>query len=290
MIESLSSVTIVNVEKIPLSFCYSGGIALNLNFIECPLSCNICPWEANLSRKSAEILNARPLSIIEVINKYSPDIVMFHGGEPYTVKGAIQLLKEVHNSYNGFIGVKVNILHAINSMAHLKEFLPYINLLLVEFVDTNFCEISQQSADDINSFLHSILSVHKYVEVVAITTSKSCSESLTNAIGKLIDLFRVSLVPLNWIFMESISSNLKLNTLDKFRKLGVIAQAPLENSAEVASTFCKLCKNPIIVRQGGQLIKLSIDRNGICRYCGYRYENFKYAKRIVKNPIEIQVL
>jgi organic radical activating enzyme len=290
MVYSLSSVTLTNAEKVPLSFCCSGGIALNLNFVECPLSCNACPWEANLSQRSAELLNVRHAEIVEIIDRYSPDIVMLHGGEPYTVKGVDKLLEEIRGSYKGFIGIKANIFHAISAKERFNELLHYSDLVLAEFVDVHFCQINQQVVNDVNYFLHSIFSQHKGIEVIAVATTRSCTENLINVIIILKEFFKNSSTPLNWIFLEATSLNYKLGILDRFRELGIIAQAPLEDSVEIASTFCKACRNPIILRQGGQLIRLSMDRNGVCKYCGYRYENFKYAKRIVRNPIEIQIL
>jgi hypothetical protein len=285
----LSSITLVNVERVPLSLCCSGGTALNLNFIECPFQCDVCPWEANLSRRSAELINARVSDIIELIHKYHPDVVMLHGGEHYASKEVIQILKEVRNNYSGIIGIKANISRIIYMERHFKELLQYIDLILIEFVDTTLRQDIYKDMQSILDFLQAI-ATRKYVEIVAIATSINGVESLTNTITTLKDLLTSFLIPVNWIFLKPISLSHKLNTLNKIRNFNIITQAPFESSIEIASTLCISCKNPIIVRQGGHLIKLSINYDGTCKYCGRKYKGFKYPKKLIRIPLEIQVL
>jgi len=287
----LSSVTLVNIEKIPMSFCCSGGIVLSLNFIECPLSCKVCPWEANISRRAADVLKIGARTILETVERFSPDIVMFHGGEPYTDEDTVQLMKEINNNSSSYVGIKANIVYATSNLHLLERCLHFIDVLLIEFVDELFCKAVQSNTlEKMFETINTLLSAGKYYEIVVVFTEENCGNKLLEVLTTFGKLLKEFLTPINYVFADEVSLSFKLKAVDVFRSQGIAVQAPLEASTEIASTMCISCKNPVIVRQSGTLVKLGITGEGTCKYCGYRYWNFRPAKKVIKNPISIQLL
>jgi organic radical activating enzyme len=288
---ALSSITLQNVEKVPLAFCAPGGLAISLNFIECPLQCEECPWEAHLSRKSAVTLNIDHAQILNFIHKFSPDVVILHGGEPYIQRNVKKLIETLRKHFHSCIGIKANIPFVFSSLNNFNEVLQHIDLILFEVTDriVEHYLIKENDLKIVRSFLEKLRDYGKQIEFVAVIKKENSINSMVEFVSSLSETLRRFLIPFNIIFSENISFDKKINVVDSIRKLSVIVQAPLEPSTELASTFCVSCRNPIIVRQGGVLIKSAVDQ-GKCKYCGFRYTNMRPAKRIMKRPIELQLM
>ena len=285
-LSSVASVSLVNIEKIPLSFCCSGGIAIVINFIECPLSCAACPWEANLDAKSSQLLNISSYNIVELVDKYNPDLVMLHGGEPYKKSGVEELVKELNNLHKLHIGMKINGILLEHEKTHVNQIIRYVDVVLIEFIDHHSNSVDYEK---LSSFLSSLIQEEKHIEIVFIMTSN----------GQSIDMFTKSIenllisqkIPLNILFVSNdFSVNEKLNIIDRYRKKGIVVQAPLESVVEIASTFCVSCRNPIIVRQGSYMLRLNIKSDKTCKYCGYKYNVFKFPKKVTRMPLTMQIM
>jgi organic radical activating enzyme len=288
---ALSSITLQNVEKVPLAFCAPGGLAISLIFIECPLQCEECPWEAHLSRRSAVTLNIDHAQILDLIHRFSPDIVMLHGGEPYNQRNVKKLIETLRKHIHSCIGIKANIPFVFSSLDNFNEILQHIDLILFEVTDkiAEHYLIKENDLKVVRSFLEKLYDYGKQIEFVAVIKNENSIDPIIRFVSSLSETLTRFLIPFNIIFSENISFDKKINIVDSIRKLNVIVQAPLEPSTELASTFCVSCKNPIIVRQGGFLIRGAVDQ-GKCKYCGFRYTNIRPAKRIMKRPIELQLM
>ena len=288
---ALSSIILQNVEKVPLAFCAPGGLAISLNFIECPLQCEECPWEAHLSRRSAVTLNVDHAQILNFIHRFSPDVVVLHGGEPYNQRNVKKLVETLRNHFRSCIGIKANIPFVFSSLNNFNEVLQYVDLILFEVTDriVEHYLIKENDLKIVRGFLEKLHDYRKQIEFVAVIKNENSIDSMIEFVSSLSEILRRFLIPFNIIFLENISFDKKINVIDSIRKLNVIAQAPLEPSTELASTFCISCKNPIIVRQGGFLIRSALDQ-GKCKYCGFRYTNIRPAKKTMKRPIELQLM
>ncbi|MEM0026323.1 MAG: 4Fe-4S cluster-binding domain-containing protein [Ignisphaera sp.] len=285
-LSSVASISLVNVEKIPLSFCCSGGIAMAINFIECPLSCTICPWEANLDHKSSQVLNIGLHDIIELVNKYNPDLVMLHGGEPYKKSEVNELVKELNNLHTLHIGMKINGIFLKDEKIRINQISEYVDIVLIELIDYHSNIVDHE---ELSSFLSSLIREGKHIEIVFVITSNRYPINMF--ITSMKDLLITQKIPLNILFASNgFSVNEKLSIVDKYRNENIIVQAPLESVAELASTFCISCRNPIIVRQGGYMLRLNIKSDKTCKYCGYKYNVFKFPKRVASIPLTIQLM
>ncbi|MEL9939830.1 MAG: 4Fe-4S cluster-binding domain-containing protein [Ignisphaera sp.] len=283
---SVASVSLVNIEKIPLSFCCSGGIAIVINFIECPLSCAICPWEANLDAKSSQLLNISLYNIVELVNKYNPDLVMLHGGEPYKKSGVEELVKELNRLHKLHIGIKINGILLENEKTYINQIIRHVDVVLIEIIDY---QINSIDYEKLSSFLSSLVQEEKHLEIVFIMTSNE--QSIDMFAKSIENLLTSQKIPLNILFIgNDLSIDEKLNIIDRYRKKGIVAQAPLESVVEIASTFCVSCRNPIIVRQGGYMLRLNIKSDKTCKYCGYKYNVFKFPKRVTRMPLAMQIM
>jgi len=288
MLSSIASITLINVEKIPLAFCCSGGVAININFIECPLPCDYCPWEANLDSRSAQKVNVETTYLVELITKYNPDLVMLHGGEPYKKNGVTDLLKELHRLRNTSIGMKINSVLIPKEKILLQQIAQYIDVALIEVVDIHNDEINY---GELISFLNFLTENNKHVEIVYITTLRNAVDVFHKFVDALKNLLKTKTIPLNFVFANDFMElSKKLYIIDWLRKMGIIVQAPMEDVVEIASTSCISCQNPIIVRQGGHLFKLNIKSDKSCKYCGYKYNVFKFPKKIITLPLLLQLM
>jgi len=276
----IASIRITNVEKIPLALCCIGGLALVLNFIECPLNCELCPWESNISRRSARILELNYDLVDNYIKRYNPDILFFHGAEPYEKELVLEILRRAYeHKYSLLYGIKANAeyLKQTSALNKLYNIAKYINVLLIEILDWKDIINQLKNIENLiynESFLKDI-----HIELVLIMSSReTISKLLENDITKI--LKELSILPINIITTYDYS----IYELDKIaknlRKISPLTQFPMVNLIEFSSTFCPYCNMPIIVRSSGVLMKISLNSDGSCKYCN---------KKVVKNPSILKV-
>ncbi len=288
----IASIRVTNVEKIPLALCCIGGLALVLNFIECPLNCEFCPWESNINRRSARVVELSYNIINSYIQKYNPDILFFHGAEPYEKNLVLEILRRTYeHRYSLFYGVKANAeyLKQISALNKLYDIIKYINVLLIEIIDWR--DIINQ-LKNIENLIHNESSLKNiHIELVLIiSTRETISKLLENSITEILKI--LSIFPLNIIITYDYSIYELDKIAKKLRKISPLTQFPIANLIEFSSTFCPYCNMPIVVRSGGVVMKVSLNSDGSCKYCNRKVimnSSILKVKKFYKIPIDIPV-
>lgn len=276
----LSSIRLVNTGRIPLSLHSVGGLSIVLNFIECPINCDWCPWESNITSRSARLIQLDIQNIITWTNNYGADTVFLHGAEPYAYveRSAIEKIK---SGAATAIGMKINPLIAKDSNSFYT---------LLEHVDVALFEVVLNEKADLQiSSLHYMLNMpsirSKHVEVLIVAETY---RGVDNLIERVIDTTRNYGLPINIVLADSGYNPLYKIVIRK-RKEYPLIQAPIADIFEIASTPCPVCGSMLIVRRDGVVYKVNIDDWGRCSVCGSKLAVTR-AKKLVKLPLNIPLV
>lgn len=282
-LELISSVRVTSVEMIPLSYYCTGGLAVLVDFIECPIPCLSCPWGGNLNRRNARALALRLDELSYLASRYDPDLIFFHGGEPLLKGDLLGVAKRLKAELGARIGVKVNLAAFQQSLSLLSEALELFDAVLLEVV----------LAPSISAFkelraaaeLARLYGTHK--EVLLTVFDGVEGPQLEEALGTL-----PPMVPVNIVFIGSVGARGKVELVDALRKRGSLIQAPFEELMDAASSLCPSCRRPVILRTSATLVKVLLDGEGRCAFCGTRVISAlskRHPNKLIKRPLNVLV-
>ncbi len=275
MMPAPASVVLQNVDRVPLSLNYVGGIALTINFVECPSQCTECPWSANLDRRVAKILDLGVLSerIQSILHRSNPDVVVLHGADPL-LEPRVQDLISTLRRCNARLCIKIRALLAEKEDLNI---LNPLDIALLELVDEHDLEVLAHSLkllEDRTSNIEYVLLVHDF------NTANTMIHGLATR-----NLLRH---PLNIVLVKDVNILRLASIIDKVRKTYIHVYVPLAPSTDLASVQCPKCRMYVVLRRSGVVAKSRL-KGAYCDYCGTQVLR-NVAKRIVKVPIEEVVL
>ncbi|MEM0005659.1 MAG: hypothetical protein QXJ56_04355 [Ignisphaera sp.] len=274
----LSSIRLVNVERIPLSLYCIGSLAMLLNFIECPINCDRCPWESNINRRSARLLHFDVQNVIDLANRYKTDVIFLHGAEPYMyVKH--DMVRKIKDETTATVGIKVNPLIA-KDFSGFETFIDSIDVVVFEVVSSRDVDIQVSL---LSQMLCNSLIKSKHIEIVVVA---ECNRDLNGLLIEVASIVRGNNIPINVVFSSGEYSSLDVDKINRIRKEHPLVQAPVADMVELASTLCPGCRNIVVVRRSGIVYRVNVDELGRCRVCKYKLVNTK-IKKPVKLPLDI---
>lgn len=275
----LTSIRLSNTGKIPLSLYGIGGLSLILNFVECPIICDRCPWESNIDRRSARLIEFSVQNTISLARQYNVDLIFLHGAEPYTYISYDEVSR-LRDATNIPIGLKAIPSIAVDN-SNFKSLLDTIDVLLFEIV--LYKNIVRQISSLQNIIESSIVS-SKHIEIVVVT---NINGHLDESITCIVNAVEERGIPINILFSSDIYDLPNINTvISRVREKYPLIQIPVSDVFEYASTPCPRCRNTVIFRRSGIVYKANLDELGRCRVCGYKLTSTK-AKKLVKLPLDI---
>lgn len=272
----ISSVYLTNVERIPLSLCCISGVAIVVNFIQCIYGCDYCPWEANLSIRSAKVINLDLDLILAAIDRYKPDLIFLNSGDLWRYKASKDVLLTL-SQRDALIGVKA-VSCPYPEVNRIYEIIDLCDIILVEV-----CRCT-----DVQMFFNIVDKIlgRKHVEVVAIVGTNNISK-VEDIVNGLIN--RGIHLPIN-LMAYQYDDNLIYGFIDTIRRRYPLIHT-LSSSAEFSSILCPKCRLPIVVRDYTNVLKVSIDSTCRCMYCGYRVinteKNVCRARRVIRVPVNV---
>lgn len=277
----LSSIRLTNTGKIPLSLYCIGGLSIVMNFIECPINCSWCPWESNITSKSARLIPLNPQSIIGWANEYRADLIFLHGAEPYTYVDR-SIVERIESGTAAAIGVKANPLIAKDSHS-FYTIIDYVDVVVFEVVSSR--EIDAQ----VSSLLYMLdrLEIRsKHIEILAVAETH---RDLSGVIVGLISSVKNHSIPINTVLADGRYGSAHDALMAGLRREYPLIQAPTADVIEIASTLCPVCRSMVVIRRDGVAYKVNIDDRGRCRVCGYKLTDTR-TKKFVKLPVDIPLV
>jgi hypothetical protein len=280
----LSSIRLTNTGKIPLSLYSVGGLSLVLNFIECPLNCDSCPWESNIGRRSARLIEFNPQIIVKLAKQYGVDIIFLHGAEPYNYI-SYDDVKRIKDESSIAMGFKINPLIAEGNSRFISM-TNFIDVALFEIVLNSDIELQTKSLMNI---MHSSIVQFKHIEVAVVVMGGKNNLGLINTLKNVINIVKKNDIPINIVLINNMYKVFDINLINRLREEYPLIQIPTAEVFENASTICPRCKNIVIIRRGGIVYKVNIDDIGKCIFCGYKLVN-SMSKKLVKLPLDIPLV
>jgi len=280
----LSSIRLTNTGKIPLSLYCVGGLSLVLNFIECPLNCDSCPWESNISKRSARLIEFNPQVVVKLAKQYDVDIIFLHGAEPYNYI-SYDDVKRIKDESNVAIGLKINPLIAENS-SRFTSIINFIDVALFEIVLNDDIELQTTSLMNI---MHSSIAQFKHIEIAVVVVNNKNNLALINTLKNVINIIKKNDIPINIVPINNMYKVFDINLINRLREEHSLIQIPTADVFENASTICPRCKNMVIIRRDGIVYKVNINDIGKCIFCGYKLVN-SMSKKLVKLPLDIPLV
>jgi len=280
----LSSIRLTNTGKIPLSLYSIGGLSLVLNFIECPLNCGSCPWESNIGRRSARLIEFNPQIVVKLAKQYDVDIIFLHGAEPYNYI-SYDDVKRIKDESNIAIGLKINPLIAENN-SRFTSMINFIDVALFEIVLNSDIELQTTSLMHI---MHSSIVQFKHIEIAIVVMDSKDNLTLIKTLKNVINIIKKNDIPINIVLIDNTYKVFDINLISRIREEHPLIQIPTAEVFENASTICPRCKNVVIIRRGGIVYKANINDMGKCIFCGYKLAN-SMSKKLVKLPLDIPLV
>ncbi len=261
----LSSITIINVDSIPLALNFCGGVALLALYIECPIACDSCPWDANLNSKEAKVLQWS-FRVLDILRKLNPDVVVMHGAEPYESTSSLALAWNARS-----LGIKcaIKVLGRYMSRALESPLIDFIDLIIVEAIDESDLVMLRSLINEISIPYEVTVVIHNPDDFIKLETS--------------IRSFLSSQIPISVIFVQEPPLYVQIKLLDSVRRTNPLTCIPLSPSTELASIPCPGCGDYLVVRTSGITIKRRI-RNSRCEICGYPLRILQ-SKKLFTAPI-----
>ncbi|MEM1720990.1 MAG: hypothetical protein QXM82_01080 [Ignisphaera sp.] len=280
----ISVVQLMNIENIPLSLCCVSGLALVVNFIQCPVDCSKCLWESNITIRSAKTIEIGYDSINQIVNRYNPDIVFLHGGEPWRYRYTSELLLSL-NKLDILKGIKVNSIFIHHR--HKQDIIKVIELsdiVLIEVISNNI---------DIENIISLVEKIYRDKHVELVVIYDLCQYKYLEAVIKLLKDHGV-FIPINISLIDIDKAREVYRSIELLRKKYPLVQTINATVSEYSSVLCTKCRLPIIIREGAQVIKIELDNECRCRYCGYRVinvsKNICRARKMYRLPIRIPLM
>jgi len=257
-----ASVLVTTCDRIPLSLFCPGGLAIVINFVGCPCKCNIehCPWDADLEPKSVRIVRLSSREISSLVSKYSPDLLFFHGAEPYLYSGFLDLIKEL-NKVN--VGVKVHAKLLPRFLSYYNELLQELKslVLLIEVTDLSDVEV-------LHNHLCTFPNSKIILEFVILAQDQTKLHQTTLRLVNTIVVHGLSSTAINLVPSSTLlTEEQMLHLVTTLRKKFVHIYIPSSHISELASVLCHKCRLPIVVRRNYTVTKLNIGKQGECKYC-----------------------
>ena len=256
-----ASVLVTVCDRIPLSLFCPGGLAIVINFVGCLCGCNVenCPWDANLNPRNTRIAKLSPREISSLVSKYKPDLVFFHGAEPYLYSNFLDLIKAL-SGVN--VGVKVCARLIPKFLSHHGKFLREFQslVLLIEIIDLNDIEI-------LHNYLHALLNSKFILEFAILAEDQAKLHQIILHLVDTVVIHKLNSVAINLVPTSSLSEEEMLYLVTAFREKFIHIYVPSSHILELASVLCHKCRLPIVVRRNHTVIKLNIEGQGVCKYC-----------------------
>ena len=279
----ISSIYIASTDKVPLSLCFIGGLALNINFIECSYRCSFCPWEANLDLRSANVVTPDFDQLKLVIQKYKPDLLFLNGGDFWRFEFIDSFIEKVLG-FDILKGLKI-----VSPNQYYKFIDKMMNIL--EFFDVVLIEVNIFSDIFIACSIVERFIRSKHFEIVVVSNNL---DNVENKVKELVNRLTESSIYIPINLLVQYFDELKLYTfIDSIRTVYPLIYTSEARTSEHSSILCPRCRNPVVVKQGDQLLKISLDNYCRCKYCGFKVissdRNLCIARRIFKIPIRIPI-
>ncbi len=256
-----------NVERIPLIAHFVGGISLTIYFGGCRISCASCPWEANTSIRSTDVLFIDERSLARIAARCRPDIIFLHSG--LHIPLLFRIARNVAVKVDSALGIRIlgRYIDSCSEILHDPRL-----LILVEIRDL----------EDLNA-LESMISDIDVSRLEIVVVSEALTE-LQHLVDILIRLHLPRFTPISIVCLCEANAFSLLRIIDKLRRCYPLASAPYEPSTELSSTLCPWCNMYIVIRSDCCVIRYRMDSEGRCSYCGRKVFNY-VSKRVVKVPV-----
>lgn len=263
--------------------CCIGGLAIVVNFIQCSFNCSFCPWEANLSYRSARIIRLDLDMLLTAIDKYKPELLFLNGGDFWHFELTKEILLSVSRS-KIFKGAKlISCPSTDQDLQQMHEIAKLCDVALVEVCECTdvavFLDILEMAIKD------------KYTEVVVVWINNDIRNKVKTIIDELVrrDIY----IPINVVLHQYEEAPIH-QFIDAVRKNYPLIHLLYSPSSEYSSILCPKCRMPIVIRHGMQILKILIDENCRCVYCSNKVIStgrvLCKSRKIVKTPINIPLI
>lgn len=263
--------------------CCISGLVVAINFVQCSLSCSFCPWEANLGPRSARIVDLDLDMLLTAIERYKPELIFFSGGDFWyskSVKDFLEPVLELEILKGAKLVIPPSTSYDFQQLSETANLFDVILLEVCEFTDvTAFLDVIEIVVRD------------KHTEVVIVWNTSDIANRANAIICELAS--RGIYVPIN-IVLHQYEEKLLHQFIDSARKNYPLVHAIYAPSSEYSSILCPKCRIPVVVRHGVQVLKISVDENCRCMYCGHKVistgKAFCRSRKIVRIPINIPLV
>lgn len=278
-----STVYYTNVESIPLVLCCVSGTAIVVNFVQCVYNCAFCPWDANLNARSARIVKVEADGILSAVERYKPDVLFLNGGTPWEYDISKEILKSVQG---------LDVLKGVKVLTGFSDMQSYARMLeIADICDVLLVEVSRYTAFEVLFDIVDKSFGKKHMEIVVVDDDDVLGDKLALVIKKLAE--DCLYVPISVISSNKKEAH-KYKYIDILRKTYPLINMPCARSSEYSSILCPKCFMPIVARSGKAVLKVSLDDECKCVYCGYKVISTEKKvckpKRMVKIPINVPLV
>ncbi len=270
------------IEKKPLYQFYPTSPILSFGTLGCNMGCRFCQnWQTTKNKSDCQSGNkTSPQEIIRIAQNYNCKSVAFTYNDPiifyeYALDTA-KLCRE-----NGIKTVAVTSGYINPEPA--KEFFPLMDAANIdlkgfseEFYRKN-CLAHLQPVLDTIEYVSNETDCHVELTTMLIEGENDNEDMIKGEcdwilkhIGDEVPLHFSAFFP-NYKMRNKNSTNfstlIKAYNIARNAGLKYVYTGNLTNT-ETSSTYCKNCANPIIIRNGYQLLKYNLTQGGYCAFCG----------------------
>lgn len=276
----LSSIYFGTTNKIPLSLGFVDGTAIVINFIGCSSNCSSCPWDANLDMRSARIVKWCGNEFVSVFDMYKPDMVFLNGGDFWRYKGLDKVLAVV-TSLDTVKGSKIIPLNAPNDV--LSNMFRVIEISDIVLVEVNRLVDMKLFENILRNF-----AVNKHFEIVLVEEDPASIESLADTTIEIVTGLGL-LIPLN-IVSDILDTALIHKSMSRLREKYPLIHTLWTDLTEYSSVICPYCKMPVVARSGAQIVKMAIDNECRCKYCGNKIISSSRGYCRSRKPVKATII
>ncbi|MCS7227719.1 MAG: AmmeMemoRadiSam system radical SAM enzyme [Endomicrobia bacterium] len=276
----VSSIAIDPIEKKPLYHFYPGSVILSVGSFGCNFKCGFCQnWE--ISQVSVEETSfyqqISPQQLLHYAKKYEGNIgIAYTYNEPLiNFEFILETAKLFHKE--GYVNVLVT--NGYINKEPLLELLPYIdaaNIDLKSFNKDFYRKICDGNLNFVLQTIETFLMKNKHIELTTliIPQHNDSEEEIGQIVGYVAGLSKD--IPLHFSkYYPMYKFNIPSTEINKLEIFYTLAKEKLHYvylgnvlEEKYNSTYCVKCKNVLIKRIGYNIIKLGLQHNGICKFCG----------------------
>ena len=269
-----SSLILTLSEGVPLSCTLPGARTIVVNCVGCE-GCDLeCPWGAAIDPSIAKQISIQDLK--KVLKRGgSIELVFFRciNGEPSDELA--KMLSFVYSTKLWYLGMSLHV----SKLTKHRNTISEANVLQIVLTPKHI-ELIQE----VPRYTHSLKSI---IELCIVIDPKS----LDAIRGFFASLKRSGFTldyPATILPTEEIEPRRYTDAVNLMRTVIPLLSDPLSPITDIASIVCPRCGGYAVLRVSGSILKLNIDEEGRCRYCGNKVVTIA-AKRIHSHFIDIPI-